>query len=410
MNGSWDHHANLARGLFPDMDWNTMGPTTPRAQKVPNEQTETQSHHQSVQSQRTQEYTPAAHHQPQQDPQQSQTEQLTSWLSTKGISDNVSAVLIRNGFVDYHSFSHMKKEDIGAMGIHPLAQRRILEGLLDQQAAKESSSTERSNSEQCSTHQKSSTEAGPMEPTITALWNLLKAQAPTQERPSAAAAAPLGESPFPKFTSGKGKHLDIVDFLHNYEYEKERIILGIDGEEQIVLRGANTKPKLEQVTPMQWLGASIRIMRELRNRGDLKVTDLDYYFLYLEKVSELTSRYTWKSMLLYDREYRRWQAQTGHQWATDNIHLVEVHLDVRSKQASTPSSAPRQLMGSKHQQKSSQNKPQTEVCRQFNIGRCPWGDHCKFQHVCLDPQCHGNHALKDHPKSSTAPKNAQKQD
>ena len=88
-------------------------------------------------------------------------------------------------------------------------------------------------------------------------------------------------------------------------------MVGKEGEEQVIIRSGNAKPKLDQVTPLQWTGASIRIMRDLILKGSLHSNDIDSYLSYMEKIADFASKYTWPSILTYDREYRRWQAQNS---------------------------------------------------------------------------------------------------
>ena len=67
-------------------------------------------------------------------------------------------------------------------------------------------------------------------------------------------------------------------------------------------------------------------MFQLGNDGSLTQADTHRYLLYTLKVSELAAVYTWRSMLLYDRAYRRAQAQEGFSWGADSPHLDRIHL------------------------------------------------------------------------------------
>ena len=217
---------------------------------------------------------------------------------------------------------------------------------------------------------------------------------------------------FPYYVSSKAhKHLDIVDYLRQYEAPKEKVLMGHDGEEQVVLRAAgNSKTKLESVTPLQWMGASIRIMHDLVLKGVLKQSDTNAYLEYMQKIGDLASKYTWSSILQYDREYRRWQAQSSCPWGADNIHLAEVHLDVRGKPPAsqgTPRNSPQQQKQSASSTKLSRDKAPnkaTDICRLYNLAKCTFGSNCRYMHKCLVPGCEATHTIMDH---KSEPKNAQ---
>jgi hypothetical protein len=66
-----------------------------------------------------------------------------------------------------------------------------------------------------------------------------------------------------------------------------------------------TKPKLENVTPAQFIAANARIMATLIESGRLADTEVLDYLAYTAKVGEMATRYTWGSVLLYDDHYRQ---------------------------------------------------------------------------------------------------------
>ena len=142
---------------------------------------------------------------------------------------------------------------------------------------------------------------------------------------------------------------------------------------------------MHSVTPCQWMGVSIYIMSELMSRGELASDHINTYLTYMLKISELASKYTWQSLLRYDREYRRWQAQYKTTWASDNIHLVEVFLESR----------PRNTRNANKPPVTSTNKT-TEVCRLYNAGKCSWGTACRYRHTCSVSGCNAKHPQIEH--------------
>jgi len=311
------------------------------------------------------------------------------WLSSEGISDpNVTVkVLINNGISCKRTLSLLTSEDIHVLGIQPLGQRRLLEFLKSEcQPGTPASGTQQSSRIQPQTRE---------DPVMTSIGHLLGRQ-DTDEGESVDTYIP------PFATVGGKKHKDITEFVRCFNIVDEKVLTASDEGMQLLIHGAGSgKPKLEDVSPLTWMGASLRILRELIKKGDLDVKDLDHYLTYMEKISDLSSKYTWASLRMYDREFRRWQAQTGVSWTQDNTHLAEAsYLFVRqdankpqavnSKQSNTSSNN----QANKLRQQGEQN--QNQICRQFNFGECQFGAKCRYQHVCLKPHCQQAHAVVNH--------------
>ena len=93
-----------------------------------------------------------------------------------------------------------------------------------------------------------------------------------------------------------------------------------------MLKTGPKKPRLERVNQMQWTAASCRILAKLLLEGKIGVDGVAHYLSYTVKISCLAQRYVWATVLLYDREYRRAQANYNFPWGSDVPHLVSVHL------------------------------------------------------------------------------------
>ena len=311
------------------------------------------------------------------------------WMSSEGISDANVKVLINNGITCKRTLSLLTSEDIHVLAIQPLGQRRLLEYLMTEcQPGASASTMQRSRIPQ------PTPAAADPDPVMRSIGHLLGREEDDGESV---------DSYIPPFaTVGGKKHKDITEFVRCFNIVDEKVLTASDGGMQLLIRGAGSgKPKLEDVSPLTWMGASLRILRELIRKGDLDVKDLDHYLTYMEKISDLSSKYTWASLRMYDREFRRWQAQTGVSWTQDNSHLAEAYLFVR-QDANKPQAVNTKLNTSNKNQanKMQQQGEQNQICRQFNFGECQFGAKCRYQHVCLKPHCQQAHAVVNHNATS----------
>ncbi|KAL9967212.1 hypothetical protein ACROYT_G025390 [Oculina patagonica] len=89
------------------------------------------------------------------------------------------------------------------------------------------------------------------------------------------------------------KPLLIVDFVNNIVPQDEEETLGNQGNAEIVVTYGPKKPKLESITLQQWVVGN---------------THFQNYLAYTVKIMELSSKYEWRSVLLYDNEFHKLQA------------------------------------------------------------------------------------------------------
>ena len=105
------------------------------------------------------------------------------------------------------------------------------------------------------------------------------------------------------------KPLLIVDFVTNIIPQDKRETLSNQGQAKIVVSYGPKKPKLETVTEQQWVIDNTRIFYSLLAGGKLAGQKaIQDYLIYTVKEMELSSKYDWKSILLYDNEFRKLQA------------------------------------------------------------------------------------------------------
>ena len=198
--------------------------------------------------------------------QQVQDDSFKAWLSSQGVSATTIVTLTCHGFTSTRLFKTMLPEDIKDMDIQPLGQRRLLQSLLNTPAAAPSTSATPVASSPPAGNVEVTPE-GNVDPTTIALQSIVKMLTSADKRTPLEhllqSTTNRGEQDMPVFVTGQVKYLDIVDFVRAFDSTYERVIAGDSEHEQLIIRTGHLKPKLEKISPLQWMGASIRIMREL---------------------------------------------------------------------------------------------------------------------------------------------------
>jgi len=175
-------------------------------------------------------------------------------------------------------------------------------------------------------------------------------------------------------TNRTGEHaLKIIDFISLSdpgEREEHRLADGVS-----ILLPRN-KPRLDSVTPAQWISANSRIMATLLDKGQLSSQGVRDYLAYTAKVGEMATRYTWPSVLQYDEQYRANQAIYNFRWGSDCPHLALVALRERLQPPLQHPAGP-----STHRKNGGAGTQRGEACLLWNRGHCTY-QRCKFDHVC----------------------------
>ena len=86
---------------------------------------------------------------------------------------------------------------------------------------------------------------------------------------------------------------------------------------------------LESLSLPQWSVANLAILSRLVSEGMLNQEGMLDYLSYTTKVYQMVKAYVMTSVFLYDRQYRRHQANYRFRWGTDIGHLHTVHLKPR---------------------------------------------------------------------------------
>ena len=201
------------------------------------------------------------------------------------------------------------------------------------------------------------------------------------------------------------KPKDIKDYVTLLQTrEKQTVSLG-----GIELTIPETKPKLESISPLQYMEASLKIMREMALKDGADLETVLHYAGYLIKIANMGQRFNWQSVIKYDTEYRKYQASGQFVWGADNAWTMMMFL--REGLGSQPQrdtnkwSTPRQRDNFHTKYDPQSGKP---VCEKFN-GRfgCALPS-CRYAHVCRT--CFdASHAQVNHNTISSAPPRFQPQ-
>ena len=77
--------------------------------------------------------------------------------------------------------------------------------------------------------------------------------------------------------------------------------------------------------PLQYMEGSLCVMREMAKEGR-SLTELLECAGYLIKIANMGQRFQWRSVLQYDTEYRKAQADDGFGFGADSSYLMQVFL------------------------------------------------------------------------------------
>jgi hypothetical protein len=334
------------------------------------------------------------------------TEQLSAFLgmlTNKKVSTDAQAVLLANGVDSMEALEALHLGDLQALNLQ-LGQRRLLESLLFPRVGDGKGAT-------ISVNQGAAGKLDTSKPAETT-------SLPPAGKQVATGASSGGDAGLTANVQGalntdiflglgiqgsQKQYYDIVDFLPKrspYDVSPEGktvIVQREDGSLAVEPNGAKEKA-LEKVSWPMWTEANMQIMAKLMGEG-VKPQD---YMTYTVIISQLAQKYEWSSVLIYDREYRKKQANSGRPWGSDIPILRDVTLVPKSNFSRTlgkgfENSSKQGKRGWGRGAPSSDSKPsgkgpkknaklefqdKFKVCKAFNEGECRFGDGCRFHHVC----------------------------
>ena len=176
----------------------------------------------------------------------------------------------------------------------------------------------------------------------------------------------------------------MIDYVNNVVPQEEEETLGNQGSAKIVVTYGPKKPKLESTSIPQWVVANTRIFYTLLSEGKLSTQSaIQDYLAYTVKIMELIARYDWKSILMYDNEFRKLQAIYKFSWSFDSTHLHTVLLQpIYEPNPPTATTKPSASNTYQRNAFASFTPDGRVICRNFNGPRGCTLPNCNFAHVC----------------------------
>jgi hypothetical protein len=107
----------------------------------------------------------------------------------------------------------------------------------------------------------------------------------------------------------KAEVTHIIDFLTEDVIRRRR------------LANKNEENAYFNISMEEWGAANCRLMSYLLQEGKLSRKDIDYYLAFTTKIYDIASKFTWQSILSFDRQYREVQAEFNMQWGTFSPQL-----------------------------------------------------------------------------------------
>ena len=173
-------------------------------------------------------------------------------------------------------------------------------------------------------------------------------------------------------------------------------MLGTSGDAKIILKSSQEKkPSLDKISFPQWSAANFRIMHIVMKNGVLSSTQNIFdYILYSLKISELAKCYPLPKLMQYDDLYLRMQFATNCTWGTDSQFISHQTLHRPDSLIATTT---RPVPPRKPSRPVINPATGKQVCYDFQRrDDCRFDSSCKYDHVCIKPQCLGTHPQWQH--------------
>ena len=117
------------------------------------------------------------------------------------------------------------------------------------------------------------------------------------------------------------------------------------------------------------------------------------YAGYLIKIANMGQRFQCKSVLKYDSEYRRTQAEAGFPYGADSSFMMQLFLwDMLPQDQSM--ARPSASSNTRHPQNKFHPQRGKPICGQFKSNKGCQLQRCKFAHVCR--ACYNPHSFSNH--------------
>ena len=177
----------------------------------------------------------------------------------------------------------------------------------------------------------------------------------------------------------KPKCKEIRDYITIIQERKDNSPTFKLGDMEFCL--SNTKPKLDNITPLQYMEASLRIVRESALKEGADLNQVLEQLSYIIKMAIFGQRFQWKSALKYDIEFRKLQASLQFPWNSDSAYLMQAFLQPNTNQPQH-SHQPKPSNFTARQRNRFDPNSGKIICEKFN-GRLGCNLHnCSYAHVC----------------------------
>ena len=334
-------------------------------------------------------------------------EAVAEWAKNHKISDECVKVLLKEGFTSMEAISLLEKEDLGPK--IPRGQNRLIWNAVSEMKAAAAKPDDNAHQPRVQDDKpEDDLVAGQTSYINEVLTQLQTAQsaAPTSQQPGIPTTSNLSWNDpqlVLKMAAGKTglpSYYDITEFANLASAVIQEEVVGSSaGGAQLVWRTGKQKPKLSSLSIPQWSVANLAILSRLKEEGKLDNCATMDYLSYTTRVYQLFQRYDATSVYLYDREYRKLQAQLGFRWGTEVGHLQVIWLKEIQPQSQRTSTT------NVNKTKGPVTAEGKIICKLFNAkSGCHYSD-CKFVHKCSRPGCVQKHSAAVAHDQSTDSKN-----
>ena len=310
--------------------------------------------------------------------------EFEQWCTAEEISDKTKAVLVDEELNTEKALKRFQVEDVSELGLSR-GQTAVLKGaLVNLQAQPHAASSTGSPSVKVDDDPTTKTLAKDkdLNHLLSNLGEMSMKDLLSMEESEIAAT--MGSS------GTRKKYESIPDNLSKSitdSSKRDRTLLNLGGDTDVVLRGNKPRKKPEEVTFPQWISAHARILKKLLNKDVPKQTLLDYID-YTIQFGDYAQLYTQASMMQLDDAHRQSVHEDGVRWQNISDHHFRFWTRTRPDNSSgtgVKSTGP----------SGGQKKKPTEdrVCYDYNNDKCHYNP-CKYKHVCLT--CGGNHPKSRH--------------
>ena len=317
-----------------------------------------------------------------------------------GVSQDAYRCLGRNGVTSFIILCMLQPGDLEAMELQ-IGQLRLIQAMV---ATSHNQAPEKVQPNQV-VHTSQAVQAAPSQ---------------TVERPSSVV---VGGSAEPEAMRRARRHLGLasegekVEYLKIRDYvtvlsksmEDEKVVELPDGSTIVPKGSAHVKPKLENITALQYTEAAMAILGKLVLGGT--ITSLDHvvqYAGYIAVIARLGQEKDWRSVVRFDDAYRAAQVAQSLPWGEEVRDLGQTYIKERLDRSAKQVTSQKQQTGAhKGGGARSRNKgpkkgatgeaPTSElrICRDFSSGSCTRSV-CSFRHLCAECGS-GSHGLSGHP-------------